>query len=101
MAKIRFPLVGFIFSDKLLGLDNQDTSVFNDTLNFVKESGLSDVQITILTPFPGTDLYKRLNNTNRLLEDVFWDKCTLFDVRYSPSIFGNATPLTLPIIQTK
>ena len=69
----------------ILGLDNQDSSVFDETLDFVKESGLSEVQITIQTPFPGTDLYKRLKNTNRLLEFVFWDKCTLFDVTYHPN----------------
>ncbi|MCV6638337.1 radical SAM protein [Candidatus Albibeggiatoa sp. nov. NOAA] len=68
----------------VLGLDNQDASVFDETLNFVKDSGLSEVQITIQTPFPGTNLYKRLKATNRLLEEVFWEKCTLFDVTYHP-----------------
>lgn len=68
----------------ILGLDGQDASVFDETLKFVKESGLSEVQITVQTPFPGTELYTRLKNTNRLLEDVFWDKCTLFDVTYRP-----------------
>lgn len=68
----------------ILGLDGQDSSIFDETLRFVTESELSEVQITIQTPFPGTDLYGRLKNSNRLLEDVFWDKCTLFDVNYLP-----------------
>ena len=42
------------------------------------------MQITIQTPFPGTSLYERLNKTDRLLEEQFWDKCTLFDVTYTP-----------------
>ncbi len=68
----------------ILGLDGQDTSVFEETLQFVKESGLSEVQVTIQTPFPGTDLYRRLESSNRLLENEFWDKCTLFDVNFVP-----------------
>ncbi|MCU7869280.1 MAG: B12-binding domain-containing radical SAM protein [Candidatus Thiodiazotropha sp. (ex Lucinoma borealis)] len=69
----------------ILGLDDQESSVFDEILDFVKESGLSEVQVTIQTPFPGTELYKRLKNTNRLLELECWDKCTLFDVTYHPN----------------
>jgi len=68
----------------VLGLDGHTTSIFDETLNFVKESNLSEVQITIQTPFPNTDLYRRLQTENRLIEDVYWDKCTLFDVTYHP-----------------
>jgi radical SAM superfamily enzyme YgiQ (UPF0313 family) len=68
----------------VLGLDGHDASIFDKTLSFVEESELSEVQITIQTPFPGTELYQRLKNENRLLEQVFWDKCTLFDVTYQP-----------------
>lgn len=69
----------------ILGLDGHDTSIFDETLSFVKESGLSEVQITIQTPFPGTALYQRLKQSNRLFDEVFWDKCTLFDATYTPS----------------
>ena len=68
----------------ILGLDGHDTDVFEDTLNFVKESGLAEVQITLQTPFPNTPLYNRLKNEGRLIDEVFWDKCTLFDVTYHP-----------------
>jgi radical SAM superfamily enzyme YgiQ (UPF0313 family) len=68
----------------ILGLDGQDTSVFDQTFNFVKESGLSEVQITIQTPFPGSALYERLKREHRLLKQQFWDECTLFDVTYLP-----------------
>ncbi|MGH1540232.1 MAG: B12-binding domain-containing radical SAM protein [Arenicella sp.] len=68
----------------ILGLDGQDTSIFNETYQFVNDSDLSEVQITIQTPFPGTDLYRRLQDSNRLLQNEFWDKCTLFDVNFIP-----------------
>lgn len=68
----------------VLGLDGQDKSIFNDVFAFVKDSGLYEVQITIMTAFPGTPLYKRLINENRVIEDGDWKKCTLFDVNYYP-----------------
>lgn len=58
--------------------------MFDRTREFVQASGLSEVQITILTPFPGTTLYSRLQSEGRLLNPVFWDSCTLFDVTYRP-----------------
>ena len=44
----------------ILGFDQDDLRVFDRTREFVQASGLSEVQITILTPFPGTGLYRRL-----------------------------------------
>ncbi len=37
-----------------------------------------------MTPFPGTPLYNRLKEEERLLNDEYWDRCTLFDVNYQP-----------------
>lgn len=68
----------------ILGLDGQDKSIFNDVFEFVKVTGLYEVQITIMTAFPGTPLYKRLINENRVVKDGDWEKCTLFDVNYYP-----------------
>ena len=40
--------------------------------------------MTILTAFPGTALYRRLNAEGRLLPQRGWDRCTLFDVTFQP-----------------
>lgn len=69
----------------ILGLDCDDENTFEVTQSFVKESALSEVQITVLTPFPGTDLYKTLKREGRLLKETYWDQCTLFDVTYQPA----------------
>ncbi|MBI1780372.1 MAG: DUF4070 domain-containing protein [Sphingobacteriales bacterium] len=53
----------------------------------MKESNLSEVQITLLTPFPNTALYNQLKQENRLLTENYWDKCTLFDVNFIPKNF--------------
>lgn len=68
----------------ILGLDGQRTEIFNQVYDFVVDSELYDVQITIQTPFPGTPLYHRLKGENRLLFDGDWERCTLFDVNYRP-----------------
>tara|TARA_R110002167_G_scaffold362307_1_gene581324 strand:- start:1025 stop:2320 length:1296 start_codon:yes stop_codon:yes gene_type:complete len=68
----------------ILGLDGQRTDIFNQVYDFVVDSELYDVQITIQTPFPGTPLYHRLKSENRLLFDGDWERCTLFDVNYRP-----------------
>lgn len=68
----------------VLGLDNTDTSSFERIWDFVNESGLFEVQITVLTPFPGTPLYKRLKDEDRILHDGMWEMCTLFDVNFQP-----------------
>ena len=68
----------------IIGLDGQNTTVFDEVYAFVREAELYEVQITILTPFPGTPLYERLKKEDRLLEATNWKKCTLFDVNFQP-----------------
>lgn len=68
----------------VLGLDGDNTDVFDRVWDFAKESGLFDVQITVLTAFPGTPLYHRLLGEGRLLDELSWEKCTLFDVNIQP-----------------
>lgn len=68
----------------ILGLDGDTAEVFDAVETFARDSGLYDVQITVLTPFPGTPLYARLQQEGRLLDERAWEKCTLFDVNYQP-----------------
>ncbi len=68
----------------ILGLDEHDPAVFDQVYEFVIESGLHEVQITIQTAFPGTPLYRRMKAENRILEDRAWQKCTLFDINFHP-----------------
>ena len=68
----------------ILGLDAHTPDVFAEVLEFVRGSGLAEVQYTVLTPFPGTPLHARLSREGRLLRDRYWDRCTLFDVTFVP-----------------
>jgi radical SAM superfamily enzyme YgiQ (UPF0313 family) len=69
----------------VIGLDGHTTDIFDEVYEFVRDVGLYEVQVTILTPFPGTPLYARLAAEGRLLEPCNWDKCTLFDINYRPA----------------
>jgi len=68
----------------ILGLDSDTPDVFEEVADFVRTSGLLETQVTVLTPFPGTRLYDRLRAEGRLIEDEYWDRCTLFDVNFMP-----------------
>lgn len=68
----------------IVGLDGQTADVFDEIYSFVRNAELYEVQITILTPFPGTALYDRLKADHRLIEPTNWKKCTLFDLNFRP-----------------
>lgn len=68
----------------VLGLDGDSPRVFDDVYEFAQRVGLFDVQITVLTPFPGTPLYDRLLGDGRILRPGAWEMCTLFDVNFAP-----------------
>lgn len=71
-----------------VGFDADGPGVFDSVKSFVSESCLSEVQATILTPFPGTTLQTRLREEGRLLNEEYWDSCTLFDLVFRPARMG-------------
>lgn len=71
----------------VLGFDTDTLNTFEETEKFIKQSNLSEVQLTMLTPFPNTSLYHQFKSENRLLEENYWDKCTLFDATFQPKNF--------------
>jgi radical SAM superfamily enzyme YgiQ (UPF0313 family) len=69
----------------VLGLDGDGSDIFDAVYDFVQASGQFDVQITVLTAFPGTPMYDRLLADGRLLEPEAWERCTMFDVNFRPA----------------
>lgn len=68
----------------ILGLDGDTPEVFEDIFHFVRDSGLYEVQITFMTAFPGTPLYRRLLAEGRIIHEGAWELCTLFDINVRP-----------------
>lgn len=69
----------------VLGLDHSDQTAFDKVFDFVRETGLYEVQVTVMTAFPATPLYRRLEGEGRMLRPGEWERCTLFDVSYQPA----------------
>lgn len=67
----------------ILGLDEDLPDVFENLYEFIEETRLYATNITILTPFPGTAVYKQLLEEERLLEKE-WSKYTGFELTFVP-----------------
>ncbi len=74
---------GFIF-----GFDTDDKTIFKKTVDFVKKNGPSVVQFDILTPYPGTPLYKKLNEEGRLINKQWWLEDERPYVYYYPNLMS-------------
>ncbi len=70
-------------SAMIFGFDEHTPNIFEETLNFVDEVELDTSAATILTPFPGTDLYSRLDREGRLLTKD-WRKYDCSHAVFSP-----------------
>jgi radical SAM superfamily enzyme YgiQ (UPF0313 family) len=62
----------------VFGLDDDDQDVFKRTVDWAVQQGLTTCTFHILTPYPGTALYKRMEQQGRLLHSN-WD---LYDTRH-------------------
>jgi radical SAM superfamily enzyme YgiQ (UPF0313 family) len=51
----------------VLGADTDDTSTFEQTVDFALENEIDTVQFLMLTPCPGTPFYERMKEQERLL----------------------------------
>lgn len=51
----------------IVGLDNDDKTIFSQLIDFVVKHNLFETQVTISTPLPGTRLRDRLEREGRLL----------------------------------
>ncbi|HLO26067.1 MAG TPA: radical SAM protein [Geobacteraceae bacterium] len=72
-AMRRFHGEGFgILGSFVFGFDYENKDVFEQTLEFVMRCRMDVVQMRILTPYPGTRLYKRLSGEGRLFERDWW-----------------------------
>jgi len=67
----------------ILGMDNDNASVFENLYKFVEETLLYATNITVLTPFPGTELYKQYESEGRLISKD-WSMYNGFDLTFQP-----------------
>ncbi|MFZ5351489.1 MAG: B12-binding domain-containing radical SAM protein [Bacillota bacterium] len=70
----------------VLGLECDSLNVFDDILEFVDETCLYATNITILTPFPGTEIFERLEKEDRITT-YDWSKYNGFELTFMPRDF--------------
>ncbi len=69
----------------VFGLDNDDRTVFERTLEFAMDIELDIAQFNWLAPYPGTPIYDRLKAEDRLIDNEWWlTGSGLGDVVYYP-----------------
>jgi radical SAM superfamily enzyme YgiQ (UPF0313 family) len=70
----------------VFGLDEDDESVIDQTVEFVDKNHIDKVTYYFLFPIPGTKQYERIKSEGRLIHDKYWlDKeKPLLDVHYQP-----------------
>jgi radical SAM superfamily enzyme YgiQ (UPF0313 family) len=56
----------------VFGFDEDDPSVFEETVSFAIQTKLFSAVFMILTPYPGTTFYHRVKNEGRLVQDRWW-----------------------------
>jgi radical SAM superfamily enzyme YgiQ (UPF0313 family) len=73
----------------VFGLDNDDNTVFEKTLEFAMDIELDIAQFNWLAPYPGTPMYDRLKAENRLINNEWWlTGSGLGDVVYYPRMMS-------------
>jgi len=67
----------------IFGFDGDDPSIFKKTVEFVQENNIELPTFTILTPFPGTPLRKRLEEEGRIFDND-WSHYDMSHVVFKP-----------------
>jgi radical SAM superfamily enzyme YgiQ (UPF0313 family) len=75
----------------IFGLDNDDETVFDRTVEWAIQQGIETATFHILTPYPGTALHHRLASEGRILHSR-WD---LYDTRHAVFRPAQLTPEAL------
>ncbi len=67
----------------MFGFDTDDKSVFENTLNMIKEVDLDDSILYLLTPYPGTELFKKMEKEGRI-NNYDWSKYSWYNCNFKP-----------------
>jgi radical SAM superfamily enzyme YgiQ (UPF0313 family) len=68
----------------VFGFDHDTPKIFQNTLDFLEETGIQNATFNILTPFPGTPLFHKLESEGRILTCDWRKYNSREDVVYQP-----------------
>jgi radical SAM superfamily enzyme YgiQ (UPF0313 family) len=72
----------------IFGFDEDTPDIFDTTLETINDWDLDVLEVNILTPYPGTPLFERLDRNGRILTRD-WSRYNQVDVVFQPK---NMTP---------
>jgi len=72
-----------VFGSFIVGNDNEDEHIFEDTVKFIEEANVAFSMINILTPLVGSKLYQRLKEEGRILNHN-WENYDVGSVCFKP-----------------
>ena len=75
-----------VFGSFIINGDSDDERVFEDTVRFIEEADIAFSMINILTPIPGSNLYRRLKEEGRIT-DTGWENYDAGSVCFKPKNF--------------
>ena len=67
----------------IFGFDGDDPTIFKKTVEFVQENNIDLPTFSVLTPFPGTPLFSRLEKERRIF-DLNWSHYDMSHVVFKP-----------------
>ena len=73
-----------ILGSFIVGFDTDDKFCFENLLEFVVKSKIDVVDVTVMTPYPGTVLYERMKAENQLIDVHWWREYDSSDVVFKP-----------------
>jgi radical SAM superfamily enzyme YgiQ (UPF0313 family) len=73
-----------VVAGMIVGMDGDDTTVFQETLRFLRETEIDAVQLNILTPLPGTPLHEEMLAAGRVI-DRDWSHYDYRHVTFRPA----------------
>jgi radical SAM superfamily enzyme YgiQ (UPF0313 family) len=74
----------------VLGEDSDNRDTFRKTLQFLHDAKVDALQATILTPFPGTQLFKELEESGRII-DYNWEHYDFSHLVFEPANMSRET----------
>lgn len=82
IEKVQSNGIGIIGSF-IIGLDQDDTGIFDQMIRFSEDTHLYGMSITVNTPYPGTVTYEKYKNEGRIL-NYDWNNYTIFQPVIKP-----------------
>lgn len=68
----------------MLGMDRDGPDIFQRLWDFIRENNIFEADLAIMQPLPGSELFLRLRNENRIVS-FCWERYTWYHINHIPA----------------